>query len=96
MADQIFTYGPANVGSLIATTLSNYGRELSDNVHKAIPLFAWLSVKKKITEDGGATIVRPVVYSSNSTAAFYASDDVLDTTIQDKHNCPAIRELLAA
>lgn len=83
MADQIFTYGPANVGSLIATTLSNYGRELSDNVHKAIPLFAWLSVKKKITEDGGATIVRPVVYSSNSTAAFYASDDVLDTTIQD-------------
>lgn len=83
MADQIFTYGPANVGSLIATTLSNYGRELSDNVHKAIPLFAWLSVKKKITEDGGATIVRPVVYSSNSTAAFYSSDDVLDTTIQD-------------
>jgi len=83
MADQIFTYGPANVGSLIATTLSNYGRELSDNVHKAIPLFAWLSVKKKITEDGGATIVRPVVYSSNSTAAFYAGDDVLDTTIQD-------------
>ena len=70
MADQIFTYGPANVGSLIATTLSNYGRELSDNIHKAIPLFAWLSVKKKITEDGGATIIRPVVYSSNSTAAF--------------------------
>lgn len=83
MADQIFTYGPANVGSLIATTLSNYGKELSDNIHKAIPLFAWLSVKKKITEDGGATIVRSVVYSSNSTAAFYASDDLLDTTIQD-------------
>jgi hypothetical protein len=83
MSDQVFTYGPANVGSLIATTLSNYGRELSDNIHKAIPLFAWLSVKKKITEDGGATIVRSVVYSSNSTAAFYASDDILDTTIQD-------------
>lgn len=83
MADQIFTYGPANVGSLIATTLSNYGRELSDNIHKAIPLFAWLSVKKKITEDGGATIVRSVVYSSNSTAAFYSGDDIIDTTIQD-------------
>lgn len=93
MADQIFTYGPSNVGSLIATTLSNYGRELSDNVHKAIPLFAWLSVKKKITEDGGATIVRPVVYSSNSTAAFYASDDVLDTTINFS---PAWGQLLAA
>jgi hypothetical protein len=83
IADTIFTYGPANVGSLIATTLSDYGKELSDNVHRAIPLLAWLSVKKKITSEGGATIVRPVVYSSNNTAAFYASDDILDTTIQD-------------
>lgn len=83
ISDKIFTYGPANVGSLIATTLSNYGRELSDNIHRAIPLFAWLSTKKRITEDGGATIVRPIVYSSNSTAAFYSSDDILDTTIQD-------------
>jgi hypothetical protein len=81
--DTVFTYGPSNVGSLIATTLSDYGKELSDNVHKAIPLFAWLSVKKKITSEGGASIVRPVVYSSNSTANFYTSDDVLDTTIQD-------------
>jgi len=36
-----------------------------------------------VTEEGGATIVRSVVYGSNSTAGFYASDDVLDTTIQD-------------
>src|ERR1700744_241367 len=82
-SDQLFTYGPQNVGSLIATTLSNYGKELSDNVHKAIPLLAWLSVKKKVTEDGGASIIRSVVYASNSTAAFYSSDDTLDTTIQD-------------
>lgn len=83
MADTIFTYGQANVTALIATTLSNYGKELSDNVHKAIPLFAWLSNKKKITTDGGATIVRSVVYGNNSTAGFYQGDDVLDTTIQD-------------
>lgn len=83
VADTIFTYGPSNVGSLIATTLSDYGKELTDNIHKAIPLLAWLGMKKKITSEGGATIVRSVVYSSNSTAAFYSSDDVLDTTIQD-------------
>lgn len=82
-ADQIFTYGPANVTSLIATTLSNYGKELTDNIHKAIPLFAWLANKKRITTDGGASIVRSVVYASNSTAQFYNGDDVLDTTIQD-------------
>ena len=81
--DSIFTYGPATVTSLIATTISQYGRELTDNIHRAIPLFAWLANKKKITEQGGATVVRSVVYSGNSTAAFYASDDILDTTIQD-------------
>lgn len=83
VADTVFTYGPSNVTSLIATTLSSYGKELSDNIHKAIPLLAWLANKKKITEQGGATIVRSVVFGSNSTASFYASDDVLDTTIQD-------------
>src|SRR5690348_9294602 len=83
VSDTVFTYGPANVTSLIATTLSNSAKDLADNVHKAIPLLAWLGIKKKITEDGGATIIRPVVYASNSTAGFYASDDVLDTTIQD-------------
>ena len=83
VADTLFTYGLPNVTSLIATTLSNYGKTLSDNVHKMIPLFAWLSIKKRVTEDGGASVIRPVVYASNSTASFYASDDILDTTIQD-------------
>lgn len=81
--DVVFTMGPANVTSLIATTLSTYGKSLGDNVHKAIPALAWLAIKKRVTEEGGATIVRSVVFGSNSTAGFYASDDVLDTTIQD-------------
>lgn len=81
--DTIFTYGPSNVTSLIATTLSTYGKTLADNIHKAIPALAWLSIKKRVTEEGGATVVRSVVYGSNSTAGFYSSDDVLDTTIQD-------------
>ena len=83
VADTVFTYGPSNVTSLIATTLSTYGKTLADNIHKAIPLLAWLSIKKRVTEEGGATIVRSVVYGSNTTAGFYASDDLLDTTIQD-------------
>lgn len=83
VADTVFTYGPANVTSLIATTLSTYGKTLADNIHKAIPALAWLSIKKRVTEDGGATVIRSVVYGSNSTAGFYSSDDILDTTIQD-------------
>lgn len=81
--DQIFTYGPGNVTSLIATTLSNYGKDLADNVFNAIPALAWLAMKKRVTEDGGATIIRSVMYAKNSTAQFYSSDDVLDTSIQD-------------
>lgn len=83
VSDQIFTYGPANVGSLLATTISKYSKQLADNIFNAIPAFAWLAMKNRITEDGGATLVRPVMYAKNSTAAFYASDDVLDTSIQD-------------
>lgn len=83
VSDVVFTMGPNNVTSLIATTLSTYGKSLGDNIHKAIPLLAWLGMKKRITEQGGATIVRSVVFGNNSTAGFYSSDDVLDTTIQD-------------
>lgn len=83
VSDVVFSMGPANVTSLIATTLSTYGKSLGDNIHRAIPALAWLAMKKRVTEEGGATIVRSVVFGSNSTAAFYASDDVIDTTIQD-------------
>lgn len=81
--DVVFTYGLPNVTSLIATTLSKYGKTLADNIHKAIPALAWLTIKKRVTEEGGASVIRPVVYGSNTTAGFYSSDDILDTTIQD-------------
>lgn len=42
-----------------------------------------MTIKKRVTESGGATIVRSVVFGSNSTASFYAADDIIDTTIQD-------------
>lgn len=82
-ADAVFTMGPSNVQSLLATTLSKYSKQMADNIFNAIPTFAWLSMKNRITEDGGATLVRPVMYAKNSTAQFYSADDLLDTTIQD-------------
>lgn len=83
IADTIFTYGPSNVTSLLATTFSKYSKNMADNIFNQIPLLAFLAIKNKVTEDGGATLVRPIVYAKNSTAAAYASDDILDTTIQD-------------
>lgn len=81
--DKIFTYGPDNVTSLLATTLPAHSKQMADNIFTAIPLFALLADKNRITESGGSTLVRPVMYSKNTTATSYASDDVLDTTIQD-------------
>lgn len=83
VADTIFTYGPANVTSLLATTFSKYSKNMADNIFQSVPLLAFLSVKNQVTESGGATLVRPIVYAKNSTASAYASDDILDTSIQD-------------
>lgn len=83
-ADTLFTYGASNVTSLLATTFSNMSAELSDNIYKAIPALAWLAMKKRVTADGGASILRSVIYAKNSTFAFYSSDDIIDTTIQDE------------
>lgn len=83
ISDTIFTYGPSNVTSLLATTFSKYSKNMADNIFQQVPLLAFLALKNKVTEDGGATLVRPIVYAKNSTANSYASDDILDTTIQD-------------
>ena len=84
VADTLFTYGPGNVTSLLATTFSNMSPNLADNVYKAIPALAWLAVKKRVTADGGASILRSVIYAKNNTFAFYASDDSIDVSIQDE------------
>ena len=82
--DTLFTYGQSNVTSLLATTFSNMSPDLADNIYKAIPALAWLAMKKRVTADGGASILRSVIYAKNSTFGFYAGDDVIDTTIQDE------------
>ena len=84
VSDVLFTYGTGNVTSLLATTFSNMSPNLADNVYKAIPALAWLAVKKRVTADGGASVLRSVIYAKNSTFSFYASDDSIDTSIQDE------------
>lgn len=84
VSDTLFTYGPGNVTSLLATTFSNMSPDLADNIYKAIPALAWLALKKRVTADGGASILRSVIYAKNNTFGFYAGDDVIDTTIQDE------------
>lgn len=83
MADKLFTYGPDNVDSLLATTLSAVQKTLADNIFKRYPYFFYLKEKNKVSKSGGASLVVPLMYAVNSTAREYNGYDILDTTPQD-------------
>lgn len=79
----LFTYGPSNVDSLLSTTLSAVRKKMADNIFTRIPLFNWLKQKSKITENGGASVVCPVMFGKNSTAKPYSGYGIIDTTPQE-------------
>lgn len=69
---------------IASTTLQNYQPQLQDNIYKKLPFFYWMMEKgSKMTVDGGRTIVVPVTYAKNSTAAAYAGYGIIDVTPQD-------------
>jgi len=83
MADQIFTFGPANVTTLLMSTMEKRRGEIADAVFNEMVLLSWLSDKARVTVDGGATIVVPVMTAANSTAQFYDGFEQLDVTPQE-------------
>lgn len=69
---------------LVATTLDNYiDNTLADNVSSQIALYAYLTSKSRVTEDGGLTIREPLMYGLNNTVASYSGYDPIDVTPQD-------------
>lgn len=76
----LFTYGPSNVDALLSTTLSAVRKKFADNIFTKIPLFMWLKSKAKITEDGGASLVVPLMYGKNTTAKSYSGYGIIDVT----------------
>ncbi len=84
MADQLFTWGPANVTSLITTTMENRdNKEIADAVFNKLALFEWLNSKKKMRK-GGTSLVGPIRYQKNNTVQSYDGYDQLNTTPQDE------------
>lgn len=76
----LFTYTPAAVDALLSTTLSAVRRKFADNIFTKIPLFMWLKTKAKLTEDGGSSLVVPLMYGKNSAAKSYSGYGILDNT----------------
>ena len=75
--------GNDDFDQILSTTLKNYVPKLADNVFTARPLFYALTNGQTIRRiSGGAKIVVPIIYGTNSTAASYAGDETLSTTAQ--------------
>ena len=85
MADTTFTYGPANVTSLLTTTNSARMGNIKDGIFSEIPTLNWLLGKGRVKmQSGGASILTYLRTAANSTAAAYAAFDIINTTPQDE------------
>jgi len=82
MAQKLHEWGPSNVDTLLTLVreaVMKSGEYLHDQIFSAIPLFDYLNRKGKITMQGGASILVPLLYGKNSTFKAYSGDDVIDT-----------------
>lgn len=73
-----------NFDALVSTTLKNYRRLLADNItaHQVL----WFMMKEKgfiREEDGGTSIVEPLLVGRNTTVKSYNGYDIIDTTPQE-------------
>lgn len=79
-----FTWGPSNVDALLSTTLAAIPKKkFANNIFNKIPLFMWFKKKAKMSVDGGANLVLPLMYGKNATAKSYAGYGIIDTTPQE-------------
>ena len=76
--------GNSDFDAILSTTLKNYVPKLADNVFTARPLFYALTNGQTIRRiNGGAKIVVPIIYGTNSTAGSYSGADTIATTAQE-------------
>lgn len=73
-----------NFTSIVATTIKNYRRSMADNItnHQVL----WYQLKERgfiQEEDGGTSIVEPLMYGTNTTVKSYRGYEIIDTTPQE-------------
>lgn len=75
--------GNSNFDSLLATTLANYQKRLTDNIFKDRVLTWYLNDKTRIKLRGGSKIVEPLIYAQNTTFGSYSGYDTIALTPQE-------------
>ncbi len=76
--------GNPNFDALLSTTLQNYRPTLVDNIFTARVLLDHLNSNGRVLiEEGGSSIVEPLVYAQNDTTGSYSGYDAIDLTPQE-------------
>jgi hypothetical protein len=76
--------GNPNFNALLSTTLQNYQPTLVDNIFKDLVLLNHLNERGRVVvEEGGTSIVEPLMYAINNTVSSYSGYDAIDLTPQD-------------
>jgi len=68
---------------ILSTTYDYYRPTLVDNIFQSSPLFYKLMQKEREYQDGGASLIFPVMYGDNETVDWYEDDDLIDVTVQE-------------
>jgi hypothetical protein len=77
-------YETRTFDDLLTTTLDNYRATLFDNVFKSNPFFHKLHTAGRMRkEDGGASIIVPLMLGTNNTVDWYEGYDTIDVTPQE-------------
>jgi len=76
--------GNSNFDALLSTTLQNYRPTLIDNIFTDRVLLNHLNEKGRVVlEEGGTSIVEPLIYTANDTTSSYSGYDAIDLTPQE-------------
>ena len=76
--------GNPDFNALLSTTLQNYQPTLVDNIFKDLVLLNHLNSRGRVqVEEGGTSIVEPLMYAVNNTVGSYSGYDAIDLTPQD-------------
>ena len=76
--------GNPDFNAILSTTLQNYQPTLVDNIFKDLVLLNHMNSKGRVKmEEGGTSIVEPLMYAVNGTASSYSGYDAIDLTPQD-------------
>lgn len=76
--------GNPDFNAILSTTLQNYQPTLVDNIFKDLVLLNHLNSRGRVrVEEGGTSIVEPLMYAVNGTVSSYSGYDPISLTPQD-------------